>query len=723
MKRWMSFSALALSVIFAFSLVIPGAFAQGKPAFSQEAAIQKIKDIFDTSLYDVFSINYNEDKDRKTWSLDWSNSGEPFGSLNASVDADTGDILRLSFYKGYDSNQKPSLIPKVSEEEARKIAEDFARKHQPAEFAQTVYRKPQEPVYRPLINRYQQSYSFNFVRALNQIPVEGDGFYINVDAGTGEVESYSFTWSYDELPSSENIISMEEAEKIFREKAGLKLEYKRYFNYNTKQDNVKLVYTIDNPYSVVIDAVSGELLNDANYGRDLGGAGSAEYMKSAANQELTPQEQKEVEATKNCITKEAAVKVVQKYLAIPEDYEQNYANLYEDYDNPGQKVWNISWNKKSQNQGEYGSINARVNAISSELLGFDIWDDSLGSSDFTQKYDRAAAQKIAEDFLAKLQPEKAADVKLEDTAEGIKYPEKIREHYFNFTRLVGNIPYPDNGFSISVDSVTGRIIRYNMRWQAREFPAADGVVSKEEAEASFLKNIGLELCYTKLYNPQDQEDEFHLVYKIKSSPSYTFDAYSMKLLDYNGYPIENEPETEFSDIKGHWAEKDIQLLVDAGVIQSAQDKFGPDEAISQGDFIKLLIKALGLGPINNNNIVLKNGAQPGEESESLQGYIDAAIKAGIVKQGEIQPQKPLPREKMAAFAVRALGFEKVASIAGIYNIPARDASAVSPAYRGHVAIAMGLSLMTGADGKFEPQASVTRAQAAAVLVRMLKLEK
>jgi len=722
MKRLKSVLALALSIVFALSVFIPGALAQGSAAFSQEKAVEKIKGIFDTAGFDEFNIRYMENKDRKTWNLSWSNSEEPYGSLDATVDADTGNILNIDMDGGYDPDQKSSFIPKVSEEEARKIAEEFAKKHQPDEFAKTIYREAQEPIYRPLTARYQQDYNFNFVRVIKDIPVEGDGFNVSVNGATGEVQNYSFSWSYDGLPSADKVISREEAEKIFKEKAGLKLAYKRYYNYETKEDNVKLVYTIDRPYSLLIDATTGEFLDDANYSPyDRGGMGSADlYMKSAAAQPLTHQEQKEVDATNNCITKEAAVKVLQKYVTIPEGYEQNYANLYEDYDNPGQKVWSMSWSKKTDDDEGYGSVNAQVDAVSSELLSFNIWDDSRSNNDFTQKYDRTAAQKLAEDFLKKLQPEKANSVKLEETV-GAKYPDKIREHYFSFTRLVGSIPYLDNGFSVSVDSVTGEILSYNMRWQDRDFPKADGVVSKQDAEAGFLKDIGLELCYTEVYrDDEEQESKFYLVYKLKSSNSYIFDAFDMKPLDYGGKPIEKQPDTVFSDIKGHWAENDIQLLVDMGVIRSGEDKFHPDDNMDQGDFIKLLTTATGLGPVNNI-IVYKTGVHAGEDSESVQDYIDAAIKAGIAKQGEIDAQKPLPREKMAAFMVRALGYDKVASISDIYSIPAEDAAAVAGAYKGHAAIAMGLGLITGEDGKFDPQGSVTRAQAAVVLVRMLQL--
>ncbi|HHW02451.1 MAG TPA: DUF4901 domain-containing protein [Thermoanaerobacterales bacterium] len=725
MKRLRYLTALALSIVFTISVFIPGAYAQGDTAFPQEKAIEKIKSMFDTSGYDRFDINYNEDKSRKTWSLSWSKSREPYGSLYATVDADTGYILNLNMYEGYDVAQKPSLIPKFSEDDARKIAEEYARKHQPEEFAQTAYRENRAPEYRPLkVIAYQQDYNFNFVRILNGIPVEGDGFNINVDANSGRVRSYNFNWSYDKMPAADKIISMQEAEKIFKENAGLKLVYQRYFDYGTKKDDVKLVYTIDGPYRVLIDAVTGKFLNDAGYDYpyfDYGGAGEAQKSRSA---ELTPQELKEVESTKNCITKDAAVKVVQKYLTIPEGYEQNYANLYEDYDNPDQKVWNINWNKKAQNPGEYGSINARVNAVTSELLSFNIWDESRYNTNFNQKYDRAAAQKIAEDFLKKLQPEKFGSVKLEEPKGEINYPEKIRDQYFNYTRQVNGIPYLANGFSVTVDSATGQVVGYNMSWQDKDFPGAEGVLSKDEAEARFLKDIGLELSYARVYRPQEEESKFYLVYKLKPSNTYTFDAFDFVPLDYSGKPIQKQPETAFTDIGGHWAEKDIQLLVDLGIIQSGDDKFRPDENISQGDFIKLLMAATGYSSPAIDEVALKSGIKAGKDSEDdIQKYIDAAIKMGIVKQGEVDAQKPLTREKMAAFMVRSLGFEKVASISGIYTIPAKDASAIAPAYKGHAAIAMGLKLIQGIDGKFDPQGSVTRAQAAVVLVRMLKLEK
>jgi len=34
----------------------------------------------------------------------------------------------------------------------------------------------------------------------NDIPVDGDGIYITVDAHSGEIENYSFNWTWEPLP-------------------------------------------------------------------------------------------------------------------------------------------------------------------------------------------------------------------------------------------------------------------------------------------------------------------------------------------------------------------------------------------------------------------------------------------------------------------------------------------------------------------------------------------
>ncbi|WP_213974132.1 YcdB/YcdC domain-containing protein [Tepidanaerobacter acetatoxydans] len=709
MKKLLS---LVLVLTFAFSIVSP-AIALADTSISQEKAIEKIKKIFDTTIYDRFNINYNEDDgNKKVWELYWSTSKAPYGSLSASIDAETGNILNMYMNKGYDPDRKTSAIPKYSREQAIEIAKTFAEKLQPSEFAKTKLINREEIIYPLSVKDYDDSYFFNFTRIESNIPVENDGLGINVDAHTGEVVSYSFNWSWEPLPSAEKVISPEDAEKIFSDKEGLKLVYQRYYDYRTQEENIKLVYTLSSQ-RFLIDAITGELINDVYY--DNYSMGAAEAQK-VMDSDFTPAETKEVEITKNCISKDAAVNIVKKYISIPNDYKQNWANLYEDYDNPDQKVWSISWEKSDEN-GEGGSIYARVNAVTSELLSFDFYDYSNQPKEFKQNYDRTAAQKKAEEFLEKFQPERFKDVKLEEVSIRADEPEKMREHNFTYTRIVNGIPYTANGFNLTVDAQNGNIIRYRMQWHERNFPSTDGILTKADAEARFLRDIGLELVYASIYNPKDDTNSYRLVYRPKTAKSYTFDASDFKPLDYKGKPIEEDVKTIFTDIKGHWAENDIQLLIDLGVIKSAEDKFYPDESITEGEFIKLLLIA------KNQRISDNMESQPAAKSEAdeeIQKYVDAALKLGWIKSGEVDIKRSLSREKAAAFVVRAMGLEKVACLSDIYKDIAKDSASIKPEYKGHATIAMGLKLLSADNGNFKPKTDVTRAQAATILVKMLK---
>lgn len=709
--------ALFLVLMFIFTNMIP-VMALDNTGISQEKAIQKVKNIFDTISFDRFNINYNENYDgKKVWELYWNETKEPYGSLHVNIDADDGNILNIYLYRGYNPDRKTSPIPKYNKDQAQKIAEAFAKKLQPQEFAKTkLYDREQED-YPMEDTSYSDAYRFNFIRMENNIPVEYNGFNITVDAHTGEVESYDFNWSWDPLPSAEKIISLKEAEKIFQDNLGLKLVYQRYFDYRTREENIKLIYTLDYPREVLIDAITGKLIKNDYYGISEKAAMGSKQMADGG---FTPAEQKEVEITKNCISKETAIEEIKKYILILDGFKVNYANLYEDYNDPDQKVWSINW-KKSDDNGVKGYIYTRVNAITSEVLSFDFYSYDEPSQKFKQNYDRASAQRKAEEFLKKFQPDRFTNVKLQETDEEIEFPEKVKQHHFGYTRLVGDIPYPNNGFNLTVDAQSGVVTSYRLLWHEREFPSADGVLTKADAEERFLKNIGLELAYVSIFKPKEETRNYQLVYRVKTSKSYNFDAFEFKPLDYSGKPIEEEIKTAFADIKGHWAEKDIQLLVDLGVIKSAEDKFRPDENITEGDFIKLLMIAKNQRISDDIPIpVIKLESEDLKSDEEIQRYIDAALKLGWVKPGEADVKRLLSREKAAAFVVRAMGFDKVASLSGIYKDAVKDVASIKPEYKGHISIAMGLQLLSEDDGNFKPKSTTSRAQATTILVRMLK---
>ncbi|WP_312645147.1 S-layer homology domain-containing protein [Hydrogenoanaerobacterium sp.] len=62
-------------------------------------------------------------------------------------------------------------------------------------------------------------------------------------------------------------------------------------------------------------------------------------------------------------------------------------------------------------------------------------------------------------------------------------------------------------------------------------------------------------------------------------------------------PSESEVTIHFTDIAGHWSEKDVEALIIAGVIQNAdfESKFLPDQPITRMEMIRMLVRAIGKG--------------------------------------------------------------------------------------------------------------------------------
>lgn len=165
----------------------------------------------------------------------------------------------------------------------------------------------------------------------------------------------------------------------------------------------------------------------------------------------------------------------------------------------------------------------------------------------------------------------------------------------------------------------------------------------------------------------------------------------------------------FRDMTGHWAEAVVNSLAEQGIIGGYEDgTYRPQNPVSRGEFVKLLAAAAELEIKDWSG---DHWATP---------YLTAAIGAGIVVpleyEGEIDLRGPIPREEMAAMLVRAQGLQgKDAPLAFT------DGEDVRELYRALVAEAVNKNLLGGyPDGSFRPQGTLTRAEAAAVISRILE---
>jgi hypothetical protein len=91
-----------------------------------------------------------------------------------------------------------------------------------------------------------------------------------------------------------------------------------------------------------------------------------------------------------------------------------------------------------------------------------------------------------------------------------------------------------------------------------------------------------------------------------------------------------------------------------------------------------------------------------------------------VKAGEKAPSSAVTREDAVKFLVRALKYDKVADIKGIYNIPFKDKAGINRKLTGYVAIAAGLGIVDVKSAYFRPKALLTRGESAILIYNYLQ---
>lgn len=178
----------------------------------------------------------------------------------------------------------------------------------------------------------------------------------------------------------------------------------------------------------------------------------------------------------------------------------------------------------------------------------------------------------------------------------------------------------------------------------------------------------------------------------------------------------------FKDTLTHWGITDIAFLAGKKILSGYPDgSFIPDGYITRAEFTKVLSEALGIGKkqyYNSFNDILGN--------EWYADYMYAVLDAGIIpaqmtENGSIYPQKYITREEVAAMLANSLTEYKntVTEYADI-DLYA-DSANISEWSRSSVASVTAEGLMVGDDfGNFNPKSSITRAEVAAVIKRLLK---
>lgn len=242
---------------------------------------QAVKDIYGDS-YDIQSINYQEyNKSLGNSSSRWIGQFKKKGLTNdlgnqgsIQIDALTGQLVSINKFNPYgnmvDSNNTATQ-PKLTWEQAYDKAISAVQKY----FPDKVKDVATEQTYLPRTDYYNnvpqtdKTYGFNFYRLINGIPYQNNNINILFDSATGDIREIYSSWEDDlKIPSSNESMSLKDAQKIFFEKYTPQLSYS---NINMSKDpkktatDVKLVYSIEsglqNSQFNNIDAITGKFVD------------------------------------------------------------------------------------------------------------------------------------------------------------------------------------------------------------------------------------------------------------------------------------------------------------------------------------------------------------------------------------------------------------------------------------------------------------------------------
>jgi hypothetical protein len=104
----------------------------------------------------------------------------------------------------------------------------------------------------------------------------------------------------------------------------------------------------------------------------------------------------------------------------------------------------------------------------------------------------------------------------------------------------------------------------------------------------------------------------------------------------------------FSDIDGHWAEKYIEALVDAGILDPADypDGFKPDEPITRAEIIKMMVRAKGQDEEAKNTQGHSGYDDQSDIADNDKGYVIVGKEDGIIgdtEDNKLHPNDPVTK--------------------------------------------------------------------------------
>ena len=192
---------------------------------------------------------------------------------------------------------------------------------------------------------------------------------------------------------------------------------------------------------------------------------------------------------------EQAILKVKSVVTIPDDYK-DFQYSSSQYEENGKlvSVWYLNWNKDDYS----ASISASVED-GGYLVNYNRYDNK--QSEGLGNVTREAGQKTAAEFLAKVRPDIAADLRLQENTDNSNSASD--RHYYQYKLYKNDIAVSYVEASVEVDKHTGEVLGYYFQGSGEElsnFPSSEGVIGLEAAKTAWLSKINVPLSYYSYYD-------------------------------------------------------------------------------------------------------------------------------------------------------------------------------------------------------------------------------
>lgn len=176
--------------------------------------------------------------------------------------------------------------------------------------------------------------------------------------------------------------------------------------------------------------------------------------------------------------------------------------------------------------------------------------------------------------------------------------------------------------------------------------------------------------------------------------------------------------SDFTDIIGHWAQNDIEIMAAKGIVTGVTPTtFEPERAVTRAEFATLVVKTL-----NVVSDIPPEFSDVGPD-DWFYPYVNAAANAGLIvgSDGYFRPDDLITREEMAVIVAKAYMYAgKEAASGGIDKFT--DKETIAQWAYSSVDTVTSAGLIAGiTPNTFGASASATRAQAVAILHRLLDI--